>query len=73
MRRITILTLGLSLVLGGLAAAQSQEELEKRYQEKLNKDFVQKISWVRSLEEAKEQAKAEDKLILGYFTRSYAH
>ena len=56
------------------AAAQgpSTDALRQNYQRKLEKPFVGKIEWVRTLAEAKERARAEGKPILGYFTRSYA-
>ena len=55
-----------------LSLAQGNEELEKRYQEKQAKKFVQKIEWVTSLEQAKAVAKQKNLPILAYFTRSYA-
>lgn len=54
------------------AQGRSQETLRKNYQKKLEKPFVGKVNWARTLEEAKERARVEKKPILGYFTRSYA-
>lgn len=55
-----------------VSLAQGTEELEKRYQEKQAKKFVQKIEWVTSLEKAKAISKQKNLPILAYFTRSYA-
>ena len=55
-----------------MSLAQGNEELEKRYQEKQAKKFVQKIEWVTSLEQAKAVSKQKNLPILAYFTRSYA-
>lgn len=74
MRRI--LTLGL-LALGLLAAAPSAQGpdeavLRAKHAEKLKKEFVGKIPWEQGFEQARAKAKGQGKLILGYFTRSYA-
>ena len=67
-----------ALLLGLLAAAPAataqdkDAELREKYEKKLQKEFVGKIKWARSLDEARATAKKEGKLILGYFTRSYA-
>ena len=65
-----------ALALGLLAAvpaAQGKEDkLRSEYDKKLQKEFVGKIAWAQSLDEAKATAKKEGKLVLGYFTRSYA-
>ena len=53
-------------------AVASAQELEAKYKKKLSKDFVKKIEWVHSLEEAKHIAKETGKPIFGYFTRSYS-
>jgi len=55
--------------LSAVAAAQSNEE---KYKKKLEKEFVSKVEWVTSLEKAQEAAVAQNKLIFGYFTRSYS-
>lgn len=57
------------VALSASLAAQSNED---KYKEKLEKEFVSKITWVRTLGEAQAKAAAEKKLIYGYFTRSYA-
>ncbi len=59
-----------------LAGAQrpqpSPEELEKRYKAKLEKPFAKKIAWKMTLDEAMTEARARDRFIVGFFTRSYA-
>ena len=57
------------LVSGGLCFSQ---DLEAKYKEKLEKEFVKKISWIQSLEEAQKVSAKTGKPIFGYFTRSYA-
>lgn len=53
-------------------AGQQEAELRAKHAEKLKKEFVGKIPWEQSFAEARAKAKAEGKLLLGYFTRSYA-
>lgn len=58
-----------------LAMAQRQVDpakMESNYNEKLQKAFVEKVAWTKTLEEAKKKAEEQNKLIFGYFTRSYA-
>ena len=63
---------GVLLVLAVLATTVAAQSNEEKYQQKLKKDFVSTVSWIQSLENATAQAAKEDKLILGYFTRSYS-
>ena len=67
--RVIAGALALSVALSAVAGAQSNEE---KYKKKLEKEFVSKVEWVTSLEKAQEAAVAQNKLIFGYFTRSYA-
>lgn len=65
------------LLLVSTASAQPQDEAtmeknKKNYEKKLKKDFISKVAWEKSFEAAKTKAKAENKLMMGYFTRSYA-
>ncbi|HMS16282.1 MAG TPA: hypothetical protein PKA37_05530 [Planctomycetota bacterium] len=60
------------LALAFLALSAIGQTNEEKYNEKLKKDFVSKISWETDLAKAKERAAKEGKLIFGYFTRSYA-
>jgi ribosomal protein S17E len=57
---------------GLLAGALSAQSMTERYQQKLEKEFVSNAAWVKSLDTAKSKAAKENKLIFGYFTRSYA-
>lgn len=59
-------------LLGALAAAARAGELEDRLAKKLAKPFVTKSAWVLDFAEAKQQAKADGKLIFAYFSRSFA-
>ncbi len=58
----------------GLGAAQdpSLAELQRRRAEKLAKPLYQAPRWHLDLAAAQRQAAAEGKLVLAYFTRSYA-
>ena len=60
------------LLVCSVSLAQGSEEMEKRYQEKRAKKFVQKIEWITSLDQAKAISKQKNLPILAYFTRSYA-
>jgi hypothetical protein len=74
--RLPVAALAATLALALGAPAQNEAGDEKpanqvKYEKKLEKPFVSKISWVRSLEEARKKAATEKKLIFGYFSRSY--
>ena len=60
------------LLVCSVSQAQGSEEMEKRYQEKRAKKFVQKIEWITSLDQAKAISKQKNLPILAYFPRSYA-
>ena len=64
-----IVSFSLLLLFGGAAFGQSNEE---KYQQKLQKEFMKKIEWTHSLEDAMKKSKETGKPIFGYFTRSYA-
>ncbi len=77
-RLITVLSL---VALCGLAFAPdvfaqrrlpSQSELEKRKQKKLRSTFLKQARWVKDFDKAKKESRRSGKLILAYFTRSYA-
>ncbi len=61
--------LSLTMLATSLSAQQSRAD---NYRAKLQKDFAKLVKWQRSLETAQKIAKIEDKLIFGYFTRSYS-
>jgi hypothetical protein len=68
------------LIAGALAApayaqgrgAPSQEELIKRRDAKLAEAWVSEGGWITDLQKALTEAKEGGKLILAYFSRSYA-
>ena len=60
------------LALAMTAGLMAQDDLQAKYDEKLKKKFVSHIKWSKTLEDAKKLAAKEKKLIVGYFTRSYA-
>ena len=68
------LTAGLGLLAALPAGAQGDRnaDLQQRYEKKLKKEFVGKVAWARSFDEARATAKKEGKLVFGYFSRSYA-
>ena len=66
-----ILTPTLLGVLALTLWAPAQDDAAK-YQKKLEKEFVGKIEWVKTLADAQTQAKEKQSLIYAYFTRSYA-
>ncbi len=74
---MTALALGV-LGLGLLMPATAQQtgpdvaELQKRYQEKVSKDWLTKADWSLDLEDSLARAKKEGKPVLAYFTRSYS-
>ena len=55
------------------AQEPSQDELKQKRADKLAKPVFQKAPWLFDYDAAKAQAKKEGKLVLAYFTRSYAH
>lgn len=57
------------LLFSGILSAQSMEE---KYKQKIESPFMSKVPWAKTLKEALEQSKTQNKLIMGYFTRSYA-
>lgn len=73
--RLALLALAALSIQGGLAAQtdpSGDDRLAAEYKKKLDKDFAKKTPWLHTFEEAKKTAAKDGKLILGYFTRSYA-
>ncbi len=60
------------LGLAAIVAAQDQEAMKANYEAKLAKDFVKNATWITDYDKALETAKARNKPIFAYFTRSYA-
>ena len=59
-------------LVGGKADTKTQGELEAQRAKKLAKPVFKLANWVMDYDEARTRAKAEGKLILTYFTRSFA-
>lgn len=70
--RSGLLALGLLASAPAVAAQDEQQELREKYEHKLEKEFVSKIEWIQSFDQARASAKKQGKLVLGYFSRSYA-
>jgi hypothetical protein len=49
----------------------SREELTRRRDSKLASEFIELAPWHTSYPEALDKAKAEEKLVFAYFSRSY--
>ena len=49
-----------------------QEQMKANLEQKLAKPFVKNAAWELDYDKALEKAKAENKVIFAYFTRSYA-
>lgn len=75
-RKLALAGAVVGMLMVGVAQAQYQQPdpatLEKNYEAKLKKDFIAKGSWEQSIDSALAKAKAENKPVLAYFTRSYA-
>ena len=54
------------------APAQTQEDLAKRRDAKLQSEFLQDSNWTTDYDVARGMSAKSGKLILAYFTRSYA-
>jgi len=66
--KLNQLVLALVLAAPVLAQDPNQAKLDK----KLAKEFIKKVEWVQDYDVAKKRAADGNKLILAYFTRSYA-
>ena len=53
-------------------AQESQESLKAKYEAKIGEAWFKDGGWGADYDKAREQAKAGGKLIVAYFTRSYA-
>ncbi|MGQ0614782.1 MAG: hypothetical protein ACT4PV_13685 [Planctomycetaceae bacterium] len=61
-----------SALLLALCASASADVMEDRLEEKMQKEFVGNAAWITDYAAALEAAKAGNKLIFAYFTRSYS-
>ena len=64
------LPVGLAVLLAFSATAHAQS-MEELLAAKLEKPFLKSVAWVHDFSAARRKAKAEDKVIFAYFTRSY--
>lgn len=65
--------LALPILLAGPIAAQNDAAaLQAKLDEKLAASFLTKADWTTDYDQARTLAKAKGKVILAYFTRSYA-
>jgi hypothetical protein len=75
MRTVLPLAAALAAFLAWSPAATAQEDtaaLQEKLQHKLELPFIAHGGWITDFDQAKEKAKAEDKLIFVYFSRSYS-
>lgn len=77
--RIDIRPIATAGLIGALAfpghaqrAAPSQDELIQKRTEKLAKPVFEKADWLLDYDAARARAREQQKLLLVYFTRSYA-
>ena len=66
MRKLPIL-----LVLAAMSGAEEDSPEVTKYKKKLTSAFIKKAPWVLDYAAAKKQAKESDKVVFGYFTRSF--
>jgi len=55
-----------------VSAQENVEDLQRKYQSELEKDYVKNLNWELDFDIAKKRAKDEKKAIIVFFTRSYA-
>ena len=53
-------------------AATFAQDMEQRLEQKLAKPFIKNAAWELDYDKALEKAKSSNKVVFGYFTRSYA-
>ena len=64
--------LACGFVLAFFAPVHAQGDKQELLDKKLKKEFIKKVAWEQNYGAAKIKALAEGKLILAYFTRSFA-
>ncbi|MHC5210430.1 MAG: hypothetical protein ACYTG2_06925 [Planctomycetota bacterium] len=67
-----IILAGLSIAPGVSATPRPLDDLQTKYEAKLQLEFVEYGGWVTDFDAAKARAKQEDKVLFVYFSRSYA-
>ena len=63
--------LGLAALLAFSSSVYAQS-MEERFEAKMQSAFVKNAAWETDFDAAQKKAQAENKIIFGYFTRSYA-
>ncbi|MCH2112346.1 MAG: hypothetical protein MK213_05760 [Planctomycetes bacterium] len=71
MKQSLLISCGLMGILA-VAPAVAQDDLVAKYEKKIAKSWVAHGSWSEDFEGSLTRAKAENKVIFAYFTRSYA-
>lgn len=71
MRNVRTPVTALALLLA-MAATGSAQSLEEKLQAKLKEPFVANAAWVLDYADALKQARDGNKVVFGYFTRSYS-
>jgi len=56
-----------------IGAPASAQDLEKKLEKKLAEPWINNPKWETDYDKALEESKKTGKVILGYFTRSYAY
>ncbi len=69
LKRLALLGLPLAFLAQG---ASAQDTNEQKYQKKINQDWFTKGGWTDDYAGARARSKSQGKVILAYFTRSYA-
>ena len=72
MQPVSILVVTAAALIPTLSAQRSQPEMLEQRSKKLAKPFVTSEPWMLEYDEARAYAKKQDKILLTYFTRSYA-
>lgn len=71
--RILLRSLAAGLLLAPVVSAgPSQDELKKKYEDKLSLEFIDYGGWITDYDEARAKAKGEGKVLFVYFSRSYS-
>ena len=76
MRTLTRSTLKLFaaglLLVPALGNGPAVDENREKFEKKLKLEFIEHGGWITDYDKAREKAKAEDKVLFVYFSRSYA-
>lgn len=72
MRSRAVLAGLLALSAATYAQDDHQEQMKANLDQKLAKPFAKNVAWELDYDKALEKAKASNKLIFAYFTRSYS-